>query len=144
MSVGLLDVNVLLALFDPHHIHHEPAQAWFSAEGHRGWATCPITENGFVRIASQPSYPSSPGDVTVVRRLLAELCRSEHHRFWPDAVSLRDEQLFEPASLVPSGHLTDVYLLGLAVHQRGRLITFDRRIPVAAVRGGRDALHVLS
>lgn len=144
MSVGLLDVNVLLALFDPHHVHHEPAQAWFAAEGQRGWATCPITENGFIRIASQPSYPSSPGDATAVRKLLAELCHSEHHTVWPDAVSLRDERLFDHGILVPPGHLTDVYLLGLAVHQRGRLITFDRRIPVAAVHGGQHVLQVLA
>lgn len=144
MSVGLLDVNVLLALFDPHHVHHEPAQAWFAAESSQGWATCPITENGFIRIASQPSYPSSPGDTTVVRSLLAELCRSDHHAFWPDAVSLRDESMFDPGYLVPPNHLTDVYLLGLAVRQHGRLITFDRRIPSAAVRGGREALCVLA
>ncbi len=143
MSVGLLDVNVLLALCDPHHVHHEPAQQWFAAEGRRGWATCPITENGFVRIASQPSYPSSPGDATVVRRLLAEFCRAGRHVFWPADVTWRDPQLFPPEVVVTPGQLTDVYLLGLAVHHRGRLITFDRRIPLAAVRGGAQAVRIL-
>ena len=144
MSVGLLDVNVLLALFDPRHVHHEPAQRWFAAEGRKGWATCPITENGFVRIASQPSYPSSPGSVTVVRKLLTEFCRNSHHVFWPDAATLRDDNLFESGTLVASNHITDVYLLGLAVHNHGRLITFDRRIPATAVRGGDKALCVLN
>ena len=143
MTVGLLDVNVLLALFDPRHVHHEPAQQWFAAEGRKGWATCPMTENGFVRIASQPSYPSSPGNAIVLRRLLTEFCRTSRHTFWPDRITLRDDKLFDPGVLVTSNHITDVYLLGLAVHNQGRLITFDRRIPAAAVRGGDKALRIL-
>ena len=143
MSVGLLDVNVLLALFDPRHVHHEPAQQWFAAEGRKGWATCPITENGFIRIASQPAYPSSPGDGSIVRKMLAEFCRDKHHAFWTDSASLRDDELFDPGVLVPSGHITDIYLLGLAVQNHGRLITFDRRIPCSAVRGGEKAMCVL-
>lgn len=144
MSVGLLDVNVLLALFDPCHVHHEPAQHWLSTEGRKGWATCPVTENGFVRVASQPSYPSSPGGVPVVRRLLSEFCRARSHAFWPDAISLRDPEIFRVDATVAPNHLTDIYLLGLAVHQGGRLITFDRRVPLSAVRGGDKAIRVLA
>jgi toxin-antitoxin system PIN domain toxin len=143
VSIGLLDVNVLLALFDPRHVHHEPAQRWLAAAGRKGWATCPITENGFIRIASQPSYPSSPGNATVVRHLLTEFCRQSRHTFWADTVTLRDEKLFDPDVPVGTNHVTDTYLLGLAVHHQGRLITFDRRIPVTAVRGGDKALFVL-
>ena len=143
MSVGLLDVNVLLALFDPRHVHHEPAQRWFEVDGRKGWATCPITENGFIRIASQPSYPSSPGNATVLRKLLTEFCRGSGHTFWADSATLRDDKLFNADVLVAASHVTDVYLLGLAVHNHGRLITFDRRIPAAAVRGGDKALCVL-
>lgn len=143
MSIGLLDVNMLLALFDPRHVHHEPAQRWFETEGRRGWASCPLTENGFIRIASQPSYPSSPGNTTVVRELLTEFCRHSRHTFWPDSATLRDDKLFCSGALVGSHHLTDVYLLGLAVQHHGRLITFDRRIPAPAVRGGDKALCLL-
>jgi predicted nucleic acid-binding protein len=47
---ALFDVNVLIALFDPAHVHHESAHAWWKANQSSGWATCPLTENGFVRV----------------------------------------------------------------------------------------------
>ncbi|MDO9124550.1 MAG: VapC toxin family PIN domain ribonuclease, partial [Deltaproteobacteria bacterium] len=62
MTTYLLDVNLLLALSDPMHIHHELAHRWFAEKGHQAWATCPLTENGFIRIASHPNYPNRPGD----------------------------------------------------------------------------------
>lgn len=132
---ALLDVNVLIALFDPDHLHHESAHRWFAAHRTTGWATCPLTENGLVRIVSNPAYsPIAERPATLASRLRA-FCESGDHRFWPDDVSLRDGTLFT----LEIGHrkLTDTYLLGLAVRHAGRLATFDRAITVRSVRGAR-------
>ena len=132
---ALLDVNFLIALFDPDHVHHEPAHAWFGDHRSSGWATCPLTENGVVRILSNPAYGPNverPGEIA---RRLASFRRSGHHAFWPDDVSLCDSELFSLA--VGHRHLTDAYLLGLAVRRGGRLATFDRSIPLKSVRGAR-------
>ncbi|HEY9141440.1 MAG TPA: TA system VapC family ribonuclease toxin [Bryobacteraceae bacterium] len=141
MSVGLLDVNVLIALFDPAHPNHEDAHAWFGKNRKRGWAACPLTINGCVRVLSSPAYQTvdaTPGDVLV--RLHA-LCSASDHHFWPDSVSLLDERLFDPRRIAGHQKITDVYLLGLAVRQRGKLITCDRSIPLKAVFGA-DANHL--
>jgi hypothetical protein len=142
--VSLLDVNVLVALFDPDHIHHELAHDWFADHRAEGWATCAVTENGFVRVVSNPRYqPDAPRPAAVVDRL-RRFCTSEHHHFWADPVSLRDAALFNLS--VARGHrqVTDIYLLALARRQGGRLATFDRTIPLAAVKGaGDDTLAVI-
>lgn len=138
IRVALLDVNVLVALFDPDHVHHEAAHRWLAANRKHGWATCPLTENGLVRILSNVAYTGVHQSAAGVRRRLAAFCASGHHAFWPDQVSLRDERLFD-LSGVGHPHLTDVYLLGLATRQGGRLATFDRRIPVRAVTGAGEA-----
>ena len=124
MSAYLLDVNVLLALTDPRHVHHEPAHRWFAAIGRSNWATCPITENGLVRIASHPSYPNRPGDTAAVLQILREFCKLDGHEFWGDEISLRD--LVPAGSALTHSHITDLYLLGLAMHRSGLLATLDR------------------
>lgn len=143
---ALLDVNVLVALFDPDHVHHDLAHDWFADSRVHGWATCPLTENGFLRVLSNPAYGISelarPADLLA---RLRRFCASGYHQFWPDTVSLRDETLFD-ASLI-GGHrqLTDVYLVGLAKKKGGRLATFDRTIPTKAVIGFRPgALAVIA
>ena len=98
MRIELPDVNVLLALTDPAHSHHEVASQWFADASRRGWATCPLTENGFVRILSNPSYPGvrlSPADATALLETSVQNHAATHH-FWPDSVSLRDRTLFRP------------------------------------------------
>ena len=130
----LLDVNVLVALFDPDHVHHDLAHDWFaSATG--GWATCPLTENGVVRILSNRRYSpvAEPPGRTVAR--LRAFCQSRDHQFWPDDISLRTTELFMDAVVYSHQAITDVYLLALAKHHGGRLATFDRAIPVNAVAG---------
>ena len=129
---ALLDVNVVVALFDPNHIHHEPAHVWFAEHRASGWATCPLTENGVVRVLSNPAYSSGAERPLEVARRLAVFRASGHHVFWPDDVSVCDMRLFN----LTSGHrqLTDVYLLGLATAHDGCLATFDRSIPLKAVR----------
>ena len=140
---SLLDVNVLVALFDPHHIHHDAAHDWFAENRGFGWATCPITESGFVRVVSNPAYGAGGERASTAIERLHAICSSGGHQFWRDALSLQDD-VFD-LSRASSRQLTDVYLLGLAVNRRGRLATFDRSIPVAAVRGaGREVLAVIS
>ena len=135
MSIALLDVNVLVALFDPAHLHHEDAHRWFARNRKYGWATCPITTNGCIRILSNPAYPTLEAPVAELASRLRSLCSTADHHFWADSVSLMDESLFR-ASLI-GGHqkITDAYLLGLAVRNHGRLATFDRSIPLKAVHG---------
>jgi uncharacterized protein len=142
VTTYLLDVNLLLALSDPMHVHHELAHRWFASKGDLSWATCPLTENGFVRVASHPSYPNRPGDVIAVLAILHQLCESLGHVFWPDDVSIQD--ILTPGAIITHAQVTDVYLAGLAVRRQGRLATLDRRIPTAVVGGGDDALELVS
>ena len=141
MTTYLLDVNVLLALCDPRHVHHESAHRWFQSTGRHAWATCPLTENGFIRIASQPRYPNSPGGPGAVGAVLRKFCASPAHVFWPDGVSLLDNQRIDWDRLLSHAHITDVYLLALAVNHKGKLATLDTAIPATAVAGGAEALE---
>jgi toxin-antitoxin system PIN domain toxin len=131
---ALLDVNVLVALFDPDHVHHEAAHAWLAANRAGGWATCPLTEGGVVRILSNIAYSGTPETVAVVERRLSAFCASGQHVFWSDEVSLRDRRLFSWRAATHR-QVTDIYLLGLATRKGGRLATLDRSVPVAAVVG---------
>ena len=142
MSTYLLDVNVLLALSDPMHIHHDAAHRWFGSKRRSAWATCPITENGFVRIASHPNYPNRPGDAPAVLSILRQFCAVEGHHFWADDVSLRD--MLQPEALITHSQVTDIFLLSLAVFKGGKLATLDRRIPAIAITGGSEALELIS
>jgi toxin-antitoxin system PIN domain toxin len=138
--VALLDINVLVALFDAEHVHHELAHDWFSDHRADGWATCPLTENGFVRVISNPAYGHEATRPEVLIKGLRKFRTSGHHVFWPDTVSLTDERLFNLPMVPGHRHLTDVYLLGLATTMKGCLATFDNGIPVAAVRGVGDGV----
>ncbi|MDP6580871.1 MAG: VapC toxin family PIN domain ribonuclease [Vicinamibacterales bacterium] len=132
---ALLDVNILVALFDPDHVHHDLAHDWFADNRRHGWATCPVTENGFVRVLSNPAFGSAVARAPELFGRLGKFCRGKDHQFWPDAVTLRDETRFRQTMLSGHRQLTDIYLLGLARAQSGRLATFDRTIPVKAVVG---------
>lgn len=140
--VALLDVNVLVALFDPAHAHHETAHRWFGPNRASGWATCPLTENGLVRVISNPSYPGRRTTVQDAIQRLTGFRESGDHTFWPDSASLCDRQRMRPAHLLGHRQLTDVYLLALAVEHEGQLATLDRSIPLAAV-GGAQSHHLL-
>lgn len=135
MTVALLDVNVLVALFDTGHIHHGEAHRWLGQNRKHGWATCPLTINGCVRILSSPSYPIRRQAAEDIVQYLRDFCSATDHHFWPDSVSLLDEELFRPSMIAGHQKITDAYLLGLAVRNHGRLATFDRSIPLKAVRG---------
>ena len=129
---ALLDVNVLLALFDRDHVLHERARQWFEQEIRQGWASCATTQNGFVRILSQPGYPK-PVSTWQALRLLTGATAAGYHEYWPGEVSILDDTIFDRSRI----H-------GLAVHHGGRFVTFDRTIALAAVRLARpDNLVVL-
>jgi uncharacterized protein len=136
-------VNVLIALIDPGHVQHDPAQAWFAEEGHQGWATCPITENGVLRIVGHPRYPNSPGTPAAVAELLTGLRALPGHDFWPDDASLLDRRWVASDRLLDSSQVTDSYLLALASAHGGQLATFDRRLVTVAVAGGAKAIHII-
>lgn len=142
MTTYLLDVNLLLALTDPMHVHHDPAHRWFTAIGRQSWATCPITENGFLRIASHPKYPNRPGDIAAVLTILRQFCALDGHSFWTESVSVRD--ILQPDVIITHTHVTDIYLLGLAVRNGGKLATLDQRIPASAINDGPAALELIA
>jgi len=141
----LLDVNVLIALIDPAHTQHAAAHGWLETVGTGSWATCPIVENGAVRILSHPRYPFGPAPASPsgVARILKRLRQVPGHRFWPDDISLLDDEAVDLAALIHSRQITDTYLLALAASKGGRLATFDGRLTTNAVRGGAEALLLL-
>jgi toxin-antitoxin system PIN domain toxin len=130
---SLFDVNFLIALLQPDHLHHRRAQSWWEANDSHGWASCPLTENGFARVVSQTAL--RPLTAAAALRFLSEQAASTNHAFWSDDISLTDPDLFRFDRILGPKQLTDIYLLGLAVQNDGRLATFDRSISAAAVKG---------
>jgi hypothetical protein len=144
MKPALLDVNVLIALIDPAHQFHEAAHTWFEQNHQDGWATCPITENGCLRILGKPAYPYLGLSVAEIRNILTEFCANENHFFWPDSVSVLDDTRFQFAG-AGSKNLTDIYLLAMAMAHGGQLVTFDQSIRWNCVTGARaDNVVVIS
>lgn len=139
---ALLDVNVLIALLDPDHSLHERAREWFSRNARSGWTSCPISQNGCVRIMSHPGYPNAL-PVRAVMERLREATRNPYHEFWADDVSLLEPQTADASRIHGPRQLTDLYLLALAVRRSGRFVTFDASVPVSAVRGA-EKRHILA
>lgn len=140
MTRFLLDVNVLIALIDPAHVQHDQAHKWFAESGHKAWATCPLTQNGVLRIVGNTRYPNSPGTPAAVAELMARFLALPGHKFWPDDVTLLGSRV-HAARLLDSGQVTDSYLLALAAAHGGKLATFDRSLVTDAVVRGRESLH---
>ena len=143
MTRYLLDVNVLVALIDPAHVQHDRAHDWFAAKGRKAWATCPLTENGVLRVVGHARYPNSPGTPAAVAGLLSVLLALGGHEFWPDDITLFDNQRIDTSRLLDSGQVTDTYLLALAHAHGGQFATFDRRLVTDAVIGGSRALDLI-
>ena len=141
---ALLDINVLIALLDLDHPDHPWAKRWFKSNVQNGWASCPLTQNGCIRIMSQPAYPNSV-PVSIVMELLRNATGNAAHAFWPDAVSLLDSEAVDGSLVHGPRQVTDVYLLALAVQNGGRFVTFDGAIALAAVRKAKpEHLHILT
>lgn len=131
--VALLDVNVLLALAWPNHQHHGAAHAWFHHEADHGWATCALTQLGFIRLSSNPAYTPAPVTPRAAAILLRQLTAHAAHHYWP--------ALAEPAShgferALGHQQVMDTYLVHVAERHKGRLVTFDRRAEVHAAAPG--------
>ena len=140
---ALLDVNVLIALLDENHTDHELVSEWLADHIHDGWASCPLTQNGCVRILSLPRYPNSLRIDEAMDRLRTAVS-TPHHQFIADDISLLDNALVEEGSLSGPRQVTDAYLLALAVAHGSRFVTLDRSVPVGAVReAGEDSLVTL-
>jgi uncharacterized protein len=142
---ALLDINLLIALSDEDHLFHATAHNWYQEHQAMGWASCPITENGMVRIMSNPNY--NP----VIRRPAAEIIQAlknftgnSNHEFWPGDISLSNPSCFDPQKILGSRQITDLYLLGLATRYGGRFVTFGTGINFSAVLGAQPAnLYVI-
>jgi toxin-antitoxin system PIN domain toxin len=135
---ALFDVNVVIALFDSNHVFHERAHIWFADNGENGWASCPLTENGVIRVMSNPNY-SKQIQLTssdLIGRL-SLFTKQTDHEFWSDDISIRDDEYFAIERIHGTKQLTDIYLLALAKRHGGRLVTFDQGIPLSAVIGAR-------
>ena len=143
--VCLLDVNLLIALAWPSHVHHQPAHAWFSAHAASGWATCPVTQCDFVRISSNPGIIPEAVAPQQALSLLEEIVSHPHHVFWPDEIPLVGEETVPTQLLFGHRQVTDAYLLALAIHNRGQLATLDRGMTslVPADGSRRDALAIV-
>jgi toxin-antitoxin system PIN domain toxin len=131
---ALLDVNVLIALLDGAHVGHDRATTWLEREIAPGCASCPLTQNGCIRIMSQPAHPGAlPAAKVAVR--LAEAARGPAHAFWPDDLSLLDDGVLDWTRVLGHRQVTDNYRLALAVRHGGRFVTFDARVDCRAVQG---------
>lgn len=134
---ALFDVNAVIALLDPNHVFHETVHEWWGAHLSTGWASCPLTENGVLRVMSQPVYSAQIRlTPAIVSDALRQFRANTRHEFWPDSVSILDGKV-ELGLVVGHRQLTDVYLLALATEHRARLVTFDSQVPLAAVPGAR-------
>ena len=126
MGVFLLDVNVLIALAWPEHEFHERAGRWFLREGHTGWATCPFTQAAFVRILSNPAFSAGALTPRSALQVLESNLNLPGHRFWADAIPVPEGLRSTEHRLTGHRQVAGAYLIGLAVHYRGRLATMDR------------------
>lgn len=133
---SLFDVSILLALIDTAHARHGDVVRWVSTRRGDGWATCPLTQNGFVRIISQRSY-ANPFDLPDAVAALRATVALPDHEFWPDDFSILDDAHVDHTRLLGPKQITDVYLLALAVKHGGRFVTLDSGISYRAARGGR-------
>jgi len=141
---ALLDVNVLIALLDAGHVYHALASAWLAREIDQGWASCPLTQNGCLRIMSQSAYPDALPIAQVAERL-KQATLDKSHQFWFADLNMLDDRYFGWQKLIGHRQLTDAYLLALAVKNMGKFVTFDRRISVDMVIGAeQDHLAVIA
>lgn len=138
MTAFLLDVNVLVALMWPAHESHARAQEWFARNARRGWATCPMTQAGFARIVSNPSFSPDAVSPPEAVRLLAANLELRQHCFWPDDLTLARATEGFRKNLTGHRQFTGAYLLALAIHHKGKLATLDRSIAALLPPEGRE------
>lgn len=128
MSACLLDANLLIALVWPAHESHAAAQRWFARSAQHGWATCPFTQAALVRILSNPAFSRDAVTPQEAVKILSANLEHRHHRFWGDEVGFAEAVKTFRQRLVGHRQVSDAYLLGLAIHNNGRLATLDRGV----------------
>ena len=133
MKAGLLDTNVLLALAWPNHQHHAQAHAWFAATAKKGWATCALTQLGFIRLSANPAFTASAVSPQEAATLLRHWTRLKTHRFWTSPAA--DNPVIY-ARAIGAQQVNDAWLVEVARHNSGGLITLDTRMPVHAPEAG--------
>ena len=138
MSTALLDLNILTALLWPAHEHHEAAHRWFRARGRAPWATCSLTQLGFVRLVSNPAFSRDALTPVNAVALLAENLRHPGHEYWTERLQVAEAIQGIESAVQGYRELTDAYLLALASRRKGVLATFDRGLRRLAV-GALDA-----
>lgn len=139
----LLDVNVWVALLDDAHQHNLDALSLIQRPGLQ-IATCPLVENGVLRVLNLPRYGTlGPVGFEPVRTKMQMVCDDVDHEFWPDDVSLRSAPAVDWTRVYGHNQITDLYLLTLAVAHGGALATFDHRIALNAVKTAKKQHLVL-
>lgn len=128
MKCYLLDTNLLIALLWPSHEKHDLALKWFTRHRAKGWATCPITQAGFVRIVSNPAFSRDAVQPREAIHVLSANTVSKDHVFWADELPVAEAVAFTGIRLMGHQQVTDAYLLGLAIRRGGVLATLDQRI----------------
>jgi len=126
--VSLLDVNALIAAAWPTHTAHEKVQAWFASHAHAGWATCPLTELGFVRILSNPAFSPHALTPREAATLLQANVKHPAHHFWADDLPFSSSAQTYLDRLTGHQQVTDAYLLGMAFQRNGKLVTLDQSV----------------
>ena len=140
---ALLDVNVLLALAWPNHVHHAVARRWLTVTGTRRWATTALTQLGFVRLSSNPTVTDEAVPPALAVELLDRLCDVSDHEHWVDDLPLHDD-LVPWTRVTTHRQVTDARLLAVALRHGGRLATFDRRLRRLTDPGTREAVEVIT
>lgn len=138
--MALLDVNALVALAWDSHIHHARMRKWFADNASAGWATCPVTESGFIRVSTNPKVLPSPIGIADARRVLEALRAADGHRFFVDDVSLADDDI---PTIFGHRQVTDAHLLTLARRRSVRLVTFDTAVATLAEGADVEVLTTL-
>jgi hypothetical protein len=142
--IGMPDVNVLVALAWPNHVHHEAARNWFDASHRDGWATCPLTESGFVRVSANRRVMPIATTPQQAIELLRRMTGLEGHTFWTDETSIARSRWIAAQKLVGHGQVTDAHLLAVTLGHGGRLVTFDGAISeILPAAASKDVLLVL-
>jgi len=139
----LYDVNLLLALMDGLHVHHTIAHDWLKRTNVTRWATCPTTQNGFIRVISNRKYTNPVSTPAEAAAMLSAACSGSAHEFWPDKVSLIGGDPIHPDRILSSSQVSDTYLLAMARENGGVLATFDRRLVADPVKDGKAHLHLI-
>ena len=139
---SLLDVSVLISLLDANHQHHAAIKAWWD-KNNEPWASCPITQNGYLRIVTQEKYPNTISIAEAIRTL-SQAVSTPGHEFLPDDISLLNQQLVVHQHIQGHKQLTDIYLLALSVSHDARFVTLDTSASHVAVRRATKAsVHVI-